>query len=551
MKSYLKNLLLGSILLSALTVQAAAPKGTLYGRIYANPKALNPLLRTSDYEKTLLEYVLAKLMFRDLQTNEYFPYLAEKIESSKDLKSVTVTLRSNAVWEDGSPITTADAEFTYDRLMDPKVQGAHIRSYFTGVRFIKIDEKKFKFEIENPTINTLPDLVAMFWIMQKKQYEGEADFNKAKAIQNPISSGPYRIKNFSRDQKVELERVTNWWGDSIPQLKNFNRLQSVVFRIIPDAALAYEKFLKGEVDVTEISVEAYALKVLGLDREKVGNQPNSGKKIWATQHKTQAPPIYNYLGLNLHRPYFRSKKTRQALAQLVDYDTIIDKMFYNLHERCYSPFGSKTKNAPTHAKANAFQYQPKKAMALLKEDGWSDTDGDSIIDKVIDGKKVNFEFTLRYNSENQTRAKMSQMIKEQFKHAGIEVTVQAMEWTSYLTQIDSRDFDAFIMAWVNYNEHADAKQIWHSTSHANQGSNAVGYANPQVDEWIMQSRLELNPSKRFKLMQKISAAIYDDQPYLFLSEIPGYISGYSQKVKGSPWSLRYSDTAPIWMYSVE
>ena len=525
--------------------------GTIYSRLAGNPKALNTLL-TDDVDSTnVIHYIFARLFDQDRESGEYFPMLAEKLDVSKDHKVMTFTLRKNATWQDGSPITSDDLEFTYEKLWDQKVEAAPMRAFIGPFKFEMVDAQTFKITVETPNVNTLPNLMDNFIPIQKKQYAGVNDFNKAKAIIDPIGSGPYRLKSYSRDQKVELERVKDWWGDSLPPYKNLNNFDSIVFRIIPDTALAYEKFMKGEIDVIEMNAEMYGTRVKGSDKDKFGTDPEAGKSVWAKHFITQAPAPYTYIGWNEKRPMFASKKTRQALAMLIDYDQITEKVYHKEGIRCVSPFGSNTPNAAPEQKSKAFNLNPKKALELLKADGWADTDHDSVLDKTIDGKKVKFEFTLRYNSENPMRAKVAQMIKEQFKKAGILVNVQAMEWNSYLTEIDNRSFDAIVMAWGKGSLYPDANQIWNSKSYENKGSNSTGYHNDEVDALIAQSLKELDVKKRFKLMQKMGGLIYDDQPYAFIVEVPGFIMGVHPKIQAKKWAMKYDDAPALWQYSEE
>ena len=401
-------------------------------------------------------------------------------------------------------------------------------------------------------MNTIQQTNDGFRIIQKKQFEGVADFNQARAIMEPISSGPYRVKSFQRDQKVELERKKDWWGYRVSGLKNQFNFDSIVYRILPDAALSYEKFVKGEIDVFEMNSELFGTRVKGSDKEKFGTDSKTDKPLWATHFKTQAPAIWTYVGWNLKRPLFQSKKTRQALAQLINYDEIIDKAYHNEAVRCFSPFGSFTPNTAPDEKTKAVKFNPSRAVALLKEDGWSDADQDGTLSKLIDGKKTKFEFTIRYNSENPMRSKIAQIMKEQFKKAGITMNIQALEYNTLLNDMQNRDFDAMIMGWGKGNFYPDSKQIWHTSSWANKGSNAVGYSNPEVDKLIDQATDEVDVAKHFKLNQKIGAMIYDDQPYAFLLEVPGFMAGFqSHKVNAKKWVMKYDDTAPVWMYSAQ
>ena len=530
----------------------AKKSGTIYLRLAGNPKVLNPIIVDDVDATNVLEFLFSHLYHRDQETGQMYPELAEKVDVSKDHKVLTFTLRKEATWEDGTPITTDDVEFSFKTLMDPKVDAAPKRSYFEAYKFEKVDALTFKFTVEKPNVNTVDETMDDFIIVQKKQFAGVSDFNKAKGIMEPVTSGPYRLKSFSRDQKLELELKKNWWGFKVPELKNQHNFENIVFRIIPDSALSYEKFVKGEIDVYEMNAETYGTRIKGSDKEKFGTDEKSGKAMWAQHFMTKAPAPWTYIGWNLRRPVFASKKTRQALAQLINYDEIIQKVYHGEGIPCVSPFGSKTPNTAPDRAAKGFKFNPAQGLALLKADGWSDLDHNNTLSKMIDGKKVKFEFTIRYNSENPMRAKIAQIVKEQFKKAGITANIQALEFNSLLGYMDNRDFDAVIMGWGKGNLNSDSKQIWHSKSAENKGSNIVGYNNPETDKLIEQATAELDVQKHFKLNQKIGALIYDDQPYAFLLEVPGFIAGFqNNKLKAKKWVMKFDDTAPISTYSAQ
>ncbi len=525
--------------------------GTLYTYILGNPKVFTYFL-TNDFDtRNLLHFTQARLMEVDTDSYEFFPVLAEKLEMSKDHKVMQFTLRQGATWDDGSPITMDDVEFTYKTLMDPKYEAAELRANFGAFAFEKVNERTFKFTVEHPSLNTLININMDFIIMQKKQFANETDINKSKVNMNPMTSGPYRIKSFSRDQKIELERKKDWWGYKIPEMKNLYNFDNMVYRIIPDFGLVYEKFMRGEIDAVEMKSDFYGTHVKGTDHEKFDTAADQGKERWANHFKTLAPAQWTYVGWNMKHPMFASKKTRQALAMLVDYDQVINKVYFGEGIRCTSPFGSDSPNSTPEQKKKAFNLNPAKALALLKEDGWADTDQSGVLSKVINGKPTKFEFTIRYNSENAMRGKIAQIVKEGFKKAGISVTVQAIEWNTLLKMMDDRDFDALIMGWAGGNFDANVGQIWSSKAIENKGSNAVGYSNPEVDKLSDQVESELDRKKRFKTVQKIGSIIYDDQPYAFVVEIPGVIVGINKKIKAKKWMNRYDVTLPFWQYYSE
>ena len=525
--------------------------GTLQLHLAMNPKVLNPMILNEMDVKEVAGLIYARLMNYDRETGEYYPALAEKMDASKDQKSATYTLRKNAVWHDGTPITTDDVEFTYQKLMDPKSESAPTRATLGAFTLEKIDARTFRVVFAISSINNLLNFHDEFYVIQKKQFVNEPDFNRSKANLNPVGSGPYRLKLFSRDQKIVLERVKDWWGNGAYALGKQYNFDEIVYRIISDKALAYEKFVKGEIDILPMNAETFGTKVKGVDQARFAQQPGTEKPMWAKHFSSDAPSTYTYIGWNQKSPLFSSKKARQALAHLIDVDTIISKYTYGTHIRCLSPFGTLGPNTSPAVKSKSFAYNPKKALELLKADGWSDTDGDNVLDKTVNGKKVRFEFSLKHNSENQFRSKIAQNMKETFKKAGIVVNVQALEWNTYIAEVENHNFDAIVGAWARGNLIPDARQVWHSKSAENKGSNYVSFNSPEVDELIEKSEVELNFAKRQKIMQKMTEVIYDDQPYAFLVELNGFIMGVQSRVKAHKWALRLSDDPAITIYSME
>jgi ABC-type transport system substrate-binding protein len=565
MKSWI-NLVL-ALVMSAMSAEAAiketkyVPKpsfieklpmpkkgGTAYLSLNSNPKVMNPIISADSNSSTFDPLFFASLMLEDSGSLAIVPYLAESVTISGDKKSYTYVLNANAKWDDGTPITTDDVKFTFDTMMNPKVDAAPQRAYWQGVTVEVKDPRTFTFKVTEPQFDTFRSL-GYFYPVQKKQFAGESDYNKAKGILNPVTSGPYKLKSFSRDQKVEIERNKDWWAAKLPVTSKIYNADSVVFRIIPDANLEYERFLKGELDALQFegpNIETYVMKVKGADKDKFGTKPGAGKTLFNVEVANKSPRPYYYVGWNLRKPIFKSKKTRQALAHLADVKQISDKVFYGYYIQTTSPFGSTSMNSDLTLRqpGKMFGYDIKKAISLLKEDGWADTDGDNILDKVIDGKKTPFRFELKYNSNNVSRGKIAQILKENFKKAGVEIVIRSVEWNALLSDIDSRQFEAMIMGWTS-TPYPNPRQTWHTDSEKDQGSNFIAYSNPKVDELIAKANLETDLNKRAKVMQEINRILYDDQPYMWLVEPRAVLMGLNSRLKSPVWAMEYS-SGPSW-----
>lgn len=178
-------------------------------------------------------------------------------------------------------------------------------------------------------------------------------------------------------------------------------------------------------------------------------------------------------------------------------------------------------------------YNTGKSKELLTEAGWKDTDGDGILDKIIDGKKVDFKFTFT-NNTNPKRKKVILILIEQLKQLGIEANIQEYEWSVFLEKVKKHDFDACFAGWQLTVTPDDPYQIWHSSQAEGEGSNHISYINPESDKLLEANRLEFDDNKRKDILKKWQQIIYDDQPVTFLwTEPVRYL--YSERFKNARW----------------
>lgn len=516
---------------------SAKKGGTLRFQISNDPKVMNPLL-SDDSESVAVEgYLWMPLFALDPDNLNYIPALAINYTISADKKTYIFELNKHAKWQDDTPVTTDDISFTFNTLMDVKTHSAAMRSYFEGISLQIIDKYKFKFIVPEPKFDTLNFLVS-FSPIQKKQFSNTKDFNNDKGIMNPVGNSAYIMNKYLRSQKIIFKRNNNWWAKDLIQYKNRYNADEIILEIIPDPNLAYEKFLKGDIDELSFTAEQWHNKVVGIDKDKFGTSSLT-KNIWALKVQNKSPKPYSFIAWNLKNSLFKDVKTRTALSYLVDYKKINDNVYFNLSVQCTSPFGSFTENsAPELRKPDKIiSYNPNKAIKLLKEAGWKN-DGMGILYRDENGKKILFEFTLDTNSNNPARLKIAQIVKENFKLAGIKVNIRSVEWNSFLDNVNKRMFDAVILAWTG-SILPNAKQIWDSSSEKNEGSNFVSYSNPKIDSLIKKANLEFNMVKRNKIMQEINRIIYDDQPYTFLSETNFILEGLNSKIFSSRWTSKY------------
>ncbi len=224
---------------------------------------------------------------------------------------------------------------------------------------------------------------------------------------------------------------------------------------------------------------------------------------------------FTYVGWNNTKPLFRSPKVRRALTMAIDRNRIIKQNLNNLAVPIHGPFfiGS-TESDPN---IQPLPFDPKAARKLLEAEGWYDSDGDGIIDKEIDGKRVPFSFKLVYYVKNPVTKSVVEYISTALKEVGIDCRLDGIDLADLTAKLDDRSFDAYYLAWTLGTPPSDPRQIWHSSGAAIKGSsNTVSFANPEVDKLIDRLDFESNPEKRTEIYHTIDRIISDEQPYTFL-----------------------------------
>ncbi len=511
------------------------------------PRTMVPMLATDVESMEMGSLFYLPLFSKDGQTWEDYPSLAEKLEISKDRKVYTYTLNAKARWSDGTPVSAEDVEFTFQKLMDPKTEAAALRSYFDGVQFEKVDARTFRFKIEKPKFNTLTSFNE-FQPLQKKQFQGESDFNKTKEGLKPVGNGPFRFKSLSRDQRVVVERDQSWWAKDLPAFKSRYNFDVLQFKIIQDPTLRYEKLLQGEIDQTILTSDQFVTQVNGVDRERFGKSPQDGKKVWADKLKSSGPMGWLGIALNLKNPMLSSLKTRKGLAYLVDYSAITEKAFYGTMEQSVSPFNSASENVhpSLRGQENRYRFDPKKAAELFEQDGWKKDPASPVLVKEIAGKKVPFKLQLKFPLASPAQSKSAQMLKEVFKKQGVELELRAMDSTAIYKDFEDSNFEAMMMGWSGTME-PDPKQIWSSESMKG-GSNKVYYSNPKVDALILKANFEFNRKARTKMLQEIGKILYEELPYIFVCERHFVLQGMNSRIKSPIWIEKFGSSSAKEMF---
>jgi peptide/nickel transport system substrate-binding protein len=215
----------------------------------------------------------------------------------------------------------------------------------------------------------------------------------------------------------------------------------------------------------------------------------------------------------LSRPQFSDPKVRTAMTLALRRAEIVEKVLSGLGTVISGPFLPETGNLDPDV--DPLTFDPARAKRLLSEAGWQDTDSDGVLDKLVNGVKTPFEFSLLIYANRPEVSALANIYKDDLLALGIRMKIESAEWALMQKRMDERNFDAFTGGW-SLPWQNDPYQTWHSSqADAPKGSNRVGFRNKEVDALIEELRTTFDQAKRQQMYRRIHRLIYEAQPYTF------------------------------------
>lgn len=499
--------------------------GVMSLNLGGEPTTINPLNSTDLYAQYVQDYILDTLLRHSDQTYEYIPSLATSWKISKDGKTFTFKLRPGVTWHDGQPFTAEDVKFSFDVIFDSHYDTAASRPYYEGIAKVEIvDPQTVVFTAKEKYFKNFESVAANLSIIPKHIY---GDFEKGPKLNHElVGTSGYILDKYEIGKRVVLKRNPKWWGWSVPEYKGKYNFDELILKFVSESEVSLEMLKKGDLDFDAFTPEIYANKATGSEW---------GKTVFKVKAENDEPKPYGFVGWNLKNPMFADKRVRMALWHLMDRKLMIQKFLYGMALPATGPWYRQSEYASKSVKE--VDFNPKKALELLNAAGWADPGHTGVLSKTIDGGKVDFKFTLMCPSQD--AMKYFTLYKEDLKQAGIDMEIKFIEWNSFIKLLDERKFEAMALSWGGGDVDIDPKQIWHSDSIANMGSNFVSYSNPAVDKLIMQARAAMTKKERIPLLRKVYETIAEDAPYAFMFNNKYALYGRSARVKSAKPTLKY------------
>lgn len=447
--------------------------------------------------------VFERLMFRSLdEPFSLYGWIAGSVEMADDRSWIEFTLRPEAKWADGQPITTEDVAFSYQTL---KEKGRpNLRLYYNKVKEMTITGPgKIKF-----TFNPLPDeegydpelpmLIALMSILPKHLWQ-DKDFEKL-GLKDMVGSGPYKIKESDPGRTITYERRPDYWGWKLPMLKGYYNFNTITFDYYRNQTVSLEAFKAGEYDIHTESDPNLWLHEYNFPGVKDG-------KVVKHELETRLPVGFKAFVFNTRNPLFADRKVRWALAHAFDFEWMNRTLFQNAYTRTRSYFentelastGALSEDEKTMlgdlcqkfpAEATTAAYSPpssadrkalrdniNQARKLLEEAGWVIKNGKCVNAKT--GEPFKFEILL-YLPEDE---KLALALSRNLKQLGIDARVRVADPSQYERRRMDFDYDMIINTWgYSLSPGREQSYYWSTKAADEPGSrNYAGVRDPLVD----------------------------------------------------------------------
>lgn len=485
-------------------------QGGVFNTLWSDPPTLDPHLVTDGTSYGIVIEIYSGLVRLGANpSNPFEPDLAESWSVLEDGKVYEFKLRNGLVFSNGDPVTAQDFKWSFERAAHPDTASTVAEEFLGDIVGIQdivdgkattaegievVDERTLRITIDAPKAYFIAKLTyPTAFVLNKNNVESLG----RNWVDEPVSTGPFTLKEYRIGQRIRLARNDNFWDRAA-------YLDEVVFNLAGGVAMAmYEN---DEIDVTGVGL---------ADLERVQDPTEDLNK-----DLVEVPPNFavSYVGFNIDEPPFDDANFRQALNHAVDKQLIADQVFSNLVKPAY---GIIPPGFPGFsAEIKGLEFDPELAQDLLNQSEYADPDTRPRIILTVPGTG---------GSPGLTTEVVADMWRQ---NLGIEIEIQQVEWATYIQDLHRGRLQAWSgLSWQA--DYPDPQTFIDVLFRSNSAINYGGYANSQVDEYVVAAQTEQDATKRVEL--------YNDAEQLVVSEaawLPLWW-GVDSKALVKPWVQDY------------
>lgn len=472
--------------------EARTPPTTLVIALHGDPGALNPAVTTSGSTHQVTDQMFNGLVGLD-QHLRPVPELAAGWTIEDDGRTYRFNLRPGVLWHDGTPLTSADVKFTFERAL--LKYHSRTRAALDGIfdRVDTPDPSTAVIRLRRPYGALLQRLdVVEASIIPKHLYDGQ-DLLAGEATRRPIGTGPFRFVSHAPGDRVVLGKHRAYFRPGRPSVDR------LVFRILPNAVTAVSALETGEVDFVS-SVPGPAVARLRQSRA-VKVVPSTGGPGGSVCQDVLIP--------NLTRPPFHDVRVRRAFAHTLDKRFIVDHVYFGQGRPATGPISHLLEWAYT-PDVRQYRHDLREAQRLLDQAGLGRAPG---------GDRVTLTFT--HASQHQ---RLAQVLREQLKRVGIRLQLQALDFSAQVEQVFvQKSFDLGLASFCNgADPDIGVRRVYVSSNIGPYPfSNGAAYRNAHIDQLFDRAAQLTERGARRDAYVEIQRVLADDVPYFWLIDSEG------------------------------
>ncbi|WP_126426715.1 peptide ABC transporter substrate-binding protein [Brevibacillus marinus] len=457
------------------------------------PPNLDPLKATDTTSFWILDHLGEGLYTTDKDGNVVLG-AAKEVKVSDDLTKYTFTLRDDAKWSNGDPVTAEDFVYSFIKHLDPatgsttayflyyiknaeKFNKGEAKAEDVGIK--ALSDKTLELELEAPT-SYIDKLLATRYFFPVNKKVAEANAAWAAEASTYVSNGAYKLVEWQHDSHLVIEKNEHYWN------KDDVKASKITWLMVNDATTYYQLYKQGKLDL------AHDLPPDVLAKEK--SNPDF--------KRVKANGTYMFM-FNVKQAPFHNPKIRKAFALAIDRKTITESVTQGGETPAYAmvPYGHKTPAGTDFREEGGdyFQEDIELAKQLLAE-GLREENLASLPKIVVS-----------YNTSDINK-KVAQVVQEMLKkNLGVEVELESQEWKVYLDKIIQRNYQIGRMSWTGQVLDPSNNLDYYLGDSPNNNTNWI---NPEFDRLNAAARVEKDPNKRIELLHQAEKVLMEDMPFI-------------------------------------
>lgn len=508
--------------------------------IPSDPEKLHPAFNAKSKAREIFQNIFLPLADYDPETFTLIPILIESIPKGKVIRenriSYDVKIKNEATWADGSPLTAYDIAFAYKVMSHTQSQTAVWKPYLKIIKDISINEdsnKEFTIVCERSSMHSKEIGLTLYpiqesrydpnqhlrkysiqdWIKGTKEIKAlESDtltneviatFNQPETYRKDIShAGRYQVQDWVTDQYVMLTKIENHWAEkekTNPYLKAGS--DTILFKIIKDENSLATLLKSGGIDMTMYLNPQQYIEL--KDDQTIGSKYD--------YHLIETMKIA-YLELNNRDPELQEVAVREALCHSIDIPSLLEAEENGLGTLISVLVHPSKRYYPKQLLPR--NYDTEKAISLLENAGWKDTNNDGTRDKTINDKQEELVIDF-YISGSKLTSTIALLLQDAAKKVGFKINVIQKDARAYIKEnVMTHNYEMAALS-ASFNEvDTDPYTRWHSESTTTAGRNRCGFTSPGLDSIITLIRKENDSDLRLKYYEEFCKILYEGVPII-------------------------------------